>query len=117
MGLDYISDNWDDIYIQYIFEQNEYLFVSERIDAFFSKKRKFVFINELCFLTKEFNDYVIDKHGIEYFYQGLLHIAGYYISGTNKNRIRFNSGRIKKGWMSDRNRIKFLSFLENYKTD
>jgi hypothetical protein len=112
--MDFIIDNWTDIYIEILIYQNEqFRYIAENISKLkekCNKKNIPVFDDKILSLTKIFNDLVFEKYGFDYLLEGIHNLIAF-----NCQPSYVLKDTIKKGCLKEKNRMKILKILQEPK--
>jgi len=112
--MDFIIDNWTDIYIEILIYQNEdFRYIIENISKIkekCNKKNIPVFDDKILSLTKIFNDRVFEKYGFEYLLEGIHNLISFECTPCY---VLKDMKTIKRGCFKEKNRIKILTLLTN----
>ena len=107
--MDFVIDNWTDMYIEIIlYQQEEFRHIAEKISYLkeqCEKKDKPVYDDKVLYLTKVFNDRIYEKYGMEYLMEGIHNLIQFNCTPKHIFDYRF----LKKGYFKEKNRIKILN--------
>ena len=110
--MDFIIDNWTDIYIEILIYQNEqFRYVAENISKLKEKcnqKNIPVFDDKILSLTKIFNDRVFEKYEFEYLLEGIHNLIAV---NCDPCYVLKDMKTIRKQWFKGKNRMKILILL------
>jgi len=104
--MDFIIDNWTDLYIEILIYQNEeFRYVIDNISKLkesCNKKNIPVYDDKILIFTKVFNDKVFEKYGLDYLLEGIHNLIAFACTPCYILKI---SKTIKKGCFKEKNRM------------
>ena len=107
--MDFVIDNWTDMYIEILlFQQEEFRHIAEKISDFkerCNKKDKPVYDDKILYFTKVFNDRIYEKYGMEYLMEGIHNLIRFECTPKHT----FDYMHLKKGYFKEKNRIEILT--------